>query len=167
MIHTHLMNGKIWKAKSRIPMESWKFCDGFSMFFLSQFQAQFPSLPRSMWVTCTLMSPRPKTWCVELRCVEVQWDEERIGVSVIFAHALSCLIDAHKTTTHVHVTISQGFRDPQNGIRSSFRRTKIFFGAPLDFPLGNALRDLQLCGACGLDPCLPGQCVPQVSWPWP
>lgn len=21
---------KAWKAKSRIPMESWKFCDGFS-----------------------------------------------------------------------------------------------------------------------------------------
>lgn len=46
----------------------------------------------------------------------------------------------------------------------------IFFGGSVgfsDFPLGNALRDLQLCGACGLDPCLPGQCVPQVSWPWP
>ena len=55
-----------------------------------------------------------------------------------------------------------------DAVSGCFRRSVGYFlGAPLDFPLGNALRDLQLCGACGLDPCLPGQCVPQVSWPWP
>lgn len=51
----------------------------------------------------------------------------------------------------------------QNHVAQAVQWYQLYHFHRLEFR-GNALRDLQLRGACSLDPCVPGQRVPQVSW---
>ena len=128
-----------WKAGNSAMAFPWFSCRSF----------------RRSSPVCLALCGWPAPWCHRghlmcwdvSRCVEVQWDEERIGVSVIFAlNQLllvygACLVLSHRCTQNYHTCTC----DNMPGVQGSPKWDQIQFQAHQDIFWGSVGFSLRQC----------------------